>query len=99
MNAEANSFSFISYAEEYAQRTYEAGEYRTYTKYITLLMVYRQTMGNKPLLFGGGSPDMSNSEDLTGVQFINGPRPGNPQLVELAKRQVGNVGGLSRIHI
>ena len=37
MNAEANSFSFISYAEEYAQRTYEAGEYRTYTKYITLL--------------------------------------------------------------
>ena len=30
-------FPFISYAEEYAQRTYEAGEYRTYTKYITLL--------------------------------------------------------------
>ena len=27
------------------------------------------------------------------VQFINGTRPGNPQLVELAKRQVGNVGG------
>ena len=53
----------------------------------------RQTMGNKPLLFGGGSPDMSNSEDLTGVQFVNGTRPGNPQLVELAKRQVGNVGG------
>ena len=50
-------------------------------------------MGNKPLLFGGGSPDMSNSEDLTGVQFVNGTRPGNPQLVELAKRQVGNVGG------
>ena len=36
---------------------------------------------------------MSNSEDLTGVQFVNGTRPGNPQLVELAKRQVGNVGG------
>ena len=58
-----------------------------------MYQVYRQTMGNKPLLFGGGSPDMSNSEDLTGVQFINGTRPGNPQLGELAKRQVGNVGG------
>ncbi len=33
------------------------------------------------------------SEDLTGVEFINGSRPGNPQLVELAKSQVGNVGG------
>ena len=58
-----------------------------------MYQVYRKTMGNKPLLFGGGSPDMSNSEDLTGVQFVNGTRPGNPQLVELAKRQVGNVGG------
>ena len=58
-----------------------------------MYQVYRQTMGNKPLWFGGGSPDMSNSEDLTGVQFVNGTRPGNPQLVELAKRQVGNVGG------
>ena len=58
-----------------------------------MYQVYRQTMGNKPLLFGGGSPDTSGSEDLSGVQFINGTRPGNPQLVELAKRQVGNVGG------
>ena len=60
---------------------------------LKMYQVYRQTLGNKPLLFGGGSPDMSNSEDLTGVQFVNGTRPGNPQLVELAKRQVGNVGG------
>ena len=45
-------------------------------------------MGNKPLLFGGGSPDTGVSEDLTGVEFINGSRPGNPQLVELAKSQV-----------
>jgi cell wall-associated NlpC family hydrolase len=58
-----------------------------------MYQVYRQTLGNKPLIFGGGSPDMSNSEDLTGVQFVNGTRPGNPELVELAKRQVGNVGG------
>ena len=58
-----------------------------------MYQVYRQTMGNKPLLFGGGSPDTGVSEDLTGVEFIKGTRPGNPQLVELAKSQVGNVGG------
>ena len=58
-----------------------------------MYQVYRQTMGNKPLLFGGGSPDTGVSEDLTGVEFINGTRPGNSQLVELAKSQVGNVGG------
>ena len=58
-----------------------------------MYQVYRQTMGNKPLLFGGGSPDTGVSEDLTGVDFINGTRPGNPQLVELAKSHVGNVGG------
>ena len=63
------------------------------TEQMEMYQVYRQTMGNKPLLFGGGSPDTSGSEDLSGVQFINGTRPGNPQLVELAKRQVGNVGG------
>ena len=63
------------------------------TEQMKMYQVYRQTMGNKPLLFGGGSPDTSGSEDLSGVQFINGTRPGNPQLVELAKRQVGNVGG------
>ena len=58
-----------------------------------MYQVYRQTMGNKPLLFGGGSPDTVVSEDLTGVEFINGSRRGNPRLVELAKSQVGNVGG------
>ena len=40
-----------------------------------MYQVYRQTMGNKPLLFGGGSPDTSGSEDLSGVQFINGTAP------------------------
>ena len=60
---------------------------------LEMYQVYRQTLGNKPLIFGGGSPDMSNSEDLTGVVFVNGTRPGNPELVELAKQQVGNVGG------
>lgn len=30
-------FSFIAFAEEFANRTLEAGDYRTYTKYITFL--------------------------------------------------------------
>ena len=45
------------------------------------------------MIFGGGSPDGSPSEDLSGVEFVNGTRPGNPELMELAKQQVGNVGG------
>ena len=60
---------------------------------LQMFRVYLETSGNKPLLFGGGSADTSASEDLSGVQFVNGTRPGNPQLVEIAKRQVGNVGG------
>ena len=60
---------------------------------LQMFRVYLETSGNKPLLFGGGSADTSASEDLSGVQFVNGTRPGNPQLVELAKGQVGNVGG------
>ena len=60
---------------------------------LQMFRVYLERSGNKPLLFGGGSADTSASEDLSGVQFVNGTRPGNPQLVELAKGQVGNVGG------
>ena len=60
---------------------------------LEMYQVYRQTLGNKPLIFGGGSPDMSNSEDLTGVVFINGTRSGNQAVVDIAKSQVGNVGG------
>ena len=58
-----------------------------------MFKVFLQTQGNKPLIFGGGSPDGSPSEDLSGVEFVNGTRPGNPELMELAKQQVGNVGG------
>lgn len=54
---------------------------------------YIETSGNKPLIFGGGSPDVSASEDLSGVQFVNGTRPGNTAIVDIAKQQVGNVGG------
>ena len=60
---------------------------------LEMYRVYLETSGNKPLIFGGGSPDTSASEDLSGVHLVNGTRPGNPQLVDLAKQQVGNVGG------
>ena len=60
---------------------------------LEMYQVYRATLGNKPLIFGGGSPDMGNSEDLTGVEFVNGSRPGNQAVVDLANSQVGNVGG------
>ena len=60
---------------------------------LEMYRVYLQTSGNKPLVFGGGSADTSASEDLSGVQFVNGTRPGNTAIVDIAKRQVGNVGG------
>ena len=60
---------------------------------LEMYQVYRQTLGNKPLIFGGGSTNTRYSERFDGVEFVNGTRPGNPELVELAKRQVGNVGG------
>ena len=60
---------------------------------LEMYQVYRQTLGNKPLIFGGGSTNTSDSESLDGVEFVNGTRSGNSELVELAKRQVGNVGG------
>ena len=60
---------------------------------LEMFHVYLETSGNKPLIFGGGSPGGSPSEDLSGVEFVNGTRPGNQELMELAKQQVGNVGG------
>ena len=69
-----------------AQEELTAEQYEMYRTYL-------ETSGNKPLIFGGGSPDGTPSEDLSGVHFVNGTRPGNPALVERAKAQVGNVGG------
>ena len=46
-----------------------------------------------PYNFGGGSADTSDSESLAGVEFVNGTRPGNQAVVDIAKSQVGNVGG------
>ena len=60
---------------------------------LEMYQVYRQTLGNKPLIFGGGSADTRDSESLAGVEFVNGTRPGNQAVVDIAKSQVGNVGG------
>jgi len=60
---------------------------------LTLYNMYRLTSGNNPLLFGGGSSDNGASESLSGVQFVNGMRPGNQGVVDIALSQVGNVGG------
>ena len=60
---------------------------------LEMYQVYGQTLGNKPLIFGGGSADTSDSESLAGVEFVNGTRPGNQAVVDIAKSQVGNVGG------
>jgi len=55
--------------------------------------IYRQTLGNMPLLFGGGSVNNNPSTDLSGVRFVDGKRPGNQAVVDIAKSQEGNVGG------
>ena len=60
---------------------------------LTLYNMYKMTLGNNPLLFGGGSPDTSASESLSGVQFVDGKRPGNQSVVDIALSQVGNVNG------
>ncbi len=60
---------------------------------LEIFRVYMETSENKPLIFGGGSPYTYASEDLSGVQFVNGTRPGNTALVDLVKQQVGDVGG------
>lgn len=60
---------------------------------LELYNLYRQTSGNRPLIFGGGSFNGSPSEDLSGVHFVDGTRPGNTAVVDIAKSQVGNVGG------
>ena len=39
---------------------------------LEMFRVYLETSGNKPLIFGGGSPDGNPSEDLSGVQLVNG---------------------------
>ena len=36
---------------------------------LEMYRVYLETSGNKPLIFGGGSPDTSASEDLSGVDL------------------------------
>ena len=59
---------------------------------LEMYQVYRTTLGNKPLIFGGGSSDTSDSESLEGVEFINGTRPGNQAVVDIAKKSGGRCG-------
>ena len=42
---------------------------------LEMYQVYRQTLGNKPLIFGGGSADTSDSESLAGVELSTAPGP------------------------
>ena len=42
MRAEKGMFSFISFAEDFSNRTKEAGDYRTYTKYIFIKFSLRK---------------------------------------------------------
>lgn len=60
---------------------------------LEMFHVYLETRGNKPLVFGGGTIYDGSSESLGGVQFINGTRPGNTEVISIALAQVGNVGG------
>lgn len=69
-----------------AESEFTESEYAQYQAYL-------ECSGNKPYIFGGGSSDTSVSANLTGVVFINGERAGNQTIVDIAKSQVGNVGG------
>ena len=60
---------------------------------LEMFNIYLETSGNNPLVFGGGSYDISASEDISGVHFVDGARPGNTAVVDIAKSQVGNVNG------
>ena len=60
---------------------------------LEMYSVYLETRGNKPFIFGGGTNNSAPSTDLNGVRFQNGTRVGNQNTVNIAKDQVGNVGG------
>ena len=52
---------------------------------LEMFNIYLETSGNNPLVFGGGSYDISASEDISGVHFVDGARPGNTAVVDIAK--------------
>jgi len=60
---------------------------------LEMYSIYLETRGNKPFIFGGGTNNSTPSTDLSGVKFENGTREGNQNIVDIAKDQVGNVGG------
>ncbi|MEY8405028.1 CHAP domain-containing protein, partial [Oscillospiraceae bacterium 44-34] len=49
---------------------------------LEMFNIYLETSGNNPLVFGGGSYDISASEDISGVHFVDGARPGNTAVVD-----------------
>ena len=59
---------------------------------LEMYRVYLETSGNKPLIFGA-APRYFRVRGFKRRGFVNGTRPGNTAIVELAKQQVGNVGG------
>ena len=60
---------------------------------LEMYSIYLETRGNKPFIFGGGTNNSAPSTDISGVRFQNGTRLGNQNTVNIAKDQVGNVGG------
>ncbi len=58
-----------------------------------LFSLYLQLRGNRPDLFQGIAGAGGGPTDLSGVRFVNGARPGNQRVVEIARSQEGNVGG------
>lgn len=69
-----------------ASQTLDEEQYEMY-------LVYKETLGNRELVFGGGSADITPSTDLSGVVFVDGERLGNQNIVDIALTQVGNIGG------
>ena len=54
---------------------------------------FTEQAGTSPLSLAAALPTLPRPRDLSGVDFVNGTRPGNTAIVDLAKQQVGNVGG------
>lgn len=82
LNIKLDNFSISKAAENFLTDE----QFEMYT-------VYLETKGNKPLIFGGGTSDLSPSTDLSGVIFESGSREGNIDIVNIALSQEGNLGG------
>lgn len=52
--------------------------------------LYLDNLGGYPLLFGGGSTSNVPDTDISGVEFVNGQRLGDDQIIDFAKSQLGD---------